>query len=54
MSTCLAQELTDGLLHPTASVAPKYFYNPLGSKLFEAITLTDEYDPTRSQAAIFL
>ena len=49
----LAQELTDGLLQPTASVAPKYFYNPLGSKLFEAITLTDEYYPTRSEAAIF-
>lgn len=46
-------ELTQGLLAKQASIAPKYFYNTLGSKLFEAITLLDEYYPTRTEAAIF-
>ena len=36
-----------------ASVAPKFFYDQLGSQLFEAITALDEYYPTRSEAAIF-
>jgi dimethylhistidine N-methyltransferase len=47
------RELTASLLAPAASIAPKYFYNALGSKLFEAITLLDEYYPTRTEAAIF-
>lgn len=46
-------ELTASLLDTNASIAPKYFYNTLGSKLFEAITLLDEYYPTRTEAAIF-
>ena len=46
-------ELTASLLATHASIAPKYFYNTLGSKLFEAITLLDEYYPTRTEAAIF-
>ena len=46
-------ELTAGLLARAAHIAPKYFYNLLGSKLFEAITLLDEYYPTRTEAAIF-
>jgi L-histidine N-alpha-methyltransferase len=36
-----------------ASVAPKFFYDRLGSHLFEAITELDEYYPTRTEAAIF-
>ncbi len=36
-----------------ASVAPKFFYDRLGSRLFEAITELDEYYPTRTEAAIF-
>ena len=47
------RELTASLLAPAASIAPKYFYNALGSKLFEAITLLDEYYPTRTEAGIF-
>ena len=47
------EELSQGLLARPAGVAPKFFYNLLGSKLFEAITLTDEYYPTRTEAAIF-
>lgn len=46
-------ELTASLLATHASIAPKYFYTPLGSRLFEAITLLDEYYPTRTEAAIF-
>ena len=47
------KELTDSLLATRASISPKYFYNTLGSKLFEAITLLDEYYPTRTEAGIF-
>jgi L-histidine Nalpha-methyltransferase len=36
-----------------ASVAPKFFYDRLGSHLFEAITELAEYYPTRTEAAIF-
>jgi dimethylhistidine N-methyltransferase len=46
-------ELTQGLCAPAASVSPKFFYNELGSSLFEAITALDEYYPTRTEAAIF-
>ncbi len=48
-----AQELTAGLCAASASIAPKFFYNALGSKLFEAITGLDEYYPTRTEAGIF-
>ena len=47
------RELTASLMASGASIAPKYFYNVLGSKLFEAITLVGEYYPTRTEAAIF-
>ena len=45
--------MTAGLLANPAHITPKHFYNLLGSKLFEAITLLDEYYPTRTEAAIF-
>jgi dimethylhistidine N-methyltransferase len=35
------------------SVAPKFFYDRLGSHLFEAITELPEYYPTRTEATIF-
>ncbi|HEY9022953.1 MAG TPA: L-histidine N(alpha)-methyltransferase [Burkholderiaceae bacterium] len=41
------------LLRQPASAAPKYFYDRLGSHLFEAITELPEYYPTRTEAAIF-
>jgi dimethylhistidine N-methyltransferase len=41
------------LLARVASVAPKFFYDKLGSHLFEAITELPEYYPTRTEAAIF-
>ena len=46
-------ELVAGLLATSACVSPKYFYNALGSKLFEAITGLDEYYPTRTEGLIF-
>ena len=48
-----AAEVTAGLKAQPAVISPKYFYNPLGSKLFEAITGLDEYYPTRTEAGIF-
>ena len=41
------------LLSAHASASPKYFYDRLGSHLFEAITELPEYYPTRTEAAIF-
>ncbi|HTJ88858.1 MAG TPA: L-histidine N(alpha)-methyltransferase [Acidocella sp.] len=46
-------ELIDGLCRPRACIAPKYFYDALGSQLFEAICQLDEYYLTRTEAAIF-
>jgi dimethylhistidine N-methyltransferase len=49
----LADEARAGLLlRPRAAVPPKFFYDALGSRLFEAITELDEYTPTRDEAAI--
>ena len=42
-----------GLAQQPAHAAPKYFYDRLGSHLFEAITELPEYYPTRTEAAIF-
>ena len=48
-----AQELSAGLSAEAAQVSPKFFYDALGSKLFEAITGLAEYYPTRTEAGIF-
>lgn len=45
-------ELIDGLCRPQARIAPKYFYDSLGSELFELICQLDEYYLTRTEAAI--
>lgn len=45
-------EIDAGLHANPAAVAPKYFYDPLGSKLFEAICELPEYYPTRTEAAL--
>jgi len=42
-----------GLSATPASVSPKYFYDRLGSHLFDAITELPEYYPTRTEAALF-
>ncbi|TCS34730.1 dimethylhistidine N-methyltransferase [Paucimonas lemoignei] len=46
-------ELLNGLLETEARVAPKFLYDALGSKLFEAICELPEYYPTRTEAEIF-
>jgi dimethylhistidine N-methyltransferase len=48
----IAAELADSLCAPDASIAPKFLYDALGSKLFEAICELPEYYPTRTEAAI--
>jgi dimethylhistidine N-methyltransferase len=49
----LRAELSAGLRAEAAAIAPKFLYDALGSRLFEAITELDEYYPTRTEAAIF-
>jgi dimethylhistidine N-methyltransferase len=49
----LADEAAAGLRAARAHVSPKFFYDPLGSRLFDAITELPEYYPTRTEAAIF-
>jgi dimethylhistidine N-methyltransferase len=51
--TALREELVAGLVQPVAQVSPKFLYDALGSRLFEAITELPEYYPTRTEAAIF-
>ncbi len=46
-------ELQQGLLAKVATTSPKYLYDALGSRLFEAITELPEYYPTRVEASIF-
>jgi dimethylhistidine N-methyltransferase len=46
-------DIEAGLQRQPASAAPKYFYDRLGSHLFEAITELPEYYPTRTEASIF-
>jgi len=48
------QELIQGLLCRQATLSPKYFYDELGSVLFDAITLLPEYYPTRAESEIFV
>jgi dimethylhistidine N-methyltransferase len=47
------RELLAGLTQPAAAVAPKFLYDRLGSRLFEAITELPEYYPTRAEREIF-
>ena len=49
----LAAEAAAGLLASPAQASPKFFYDALGSRLFDAITELAEYYPTRTEAAIF-
>jgi len=47
------EALVAGLNAPQAAIPSKYFYDSLGSQLFDAITRLPEYYLTRSEAAIF-
>ena len=48
----LAAEAAHGLLQAAAEISPKFLYDALGSRLFDAITELDEYYPTRTEAGI--
>jgi len=52
-SAALRRELAQGLLGQPATVSPKFLYDALGSRLFDAITELPEYYPTRAERAIF-
>lgn len=45
----LIDDVRNGLLRPPRSLPPKYFYDAHGSDLFERITQTEEYYPTRTE-----
>ncbi len=49
----LAAEAAVGLAARPAAVAPKFFYDDLGSRLFSAITALPEYYVTRTEAGVF-
>ncbi|MGH9799356.1 MAG: L-histidine N(alpha)-methyltransferase [Blastocatellia bacterium] len=48
-----AEDVRAGLTSRPKTLPPKYFYDALGSQLFEAICLLPEYYPTRAEAEIF-
>lgn len=48
-----AAEIAAGLFAPAASISPKYFYDALGCRLFQAICELPEYYVTRTEAAVF-
>lgn len=52
-SAAVIAEISAGLLASAAHASPKYLYDNLGSRLFEAICALPEYYPTRTEAAIF-
>jgi len=47
-----AAAIIAGLRAPMPTIAPRYFYDVLGARLFEAICELPEYYPTRTEAAI--
>jgi L-histidine Nalpha-methyltransferase len=50
----LKYEIVADLLQEQPSISPKYFYDEIGSHLFEAITFLEEYYPTRTEKQIMM
>jgi L-histidine N-alpha-methyltransferase len=48
----LRRDVRDGLAHTPKSLPPKWFYDSVGSDLFDQITRLPEYYPTRAEAQI--
>ena len=48
----MAADVRIGLTKPFKELSPRYFYDERGSELFERITETPEYYPTRAERAI--
>lgn len=49
----LAEHLAQGLSQTPKSLSSKYFYDAVGSRLFQQIMALPEYYPTRTELAIF-
>lgn len=49
----MAQAVLAGLKNEPKFIEPKYFYDQLGSELFEQITRLEEYYPTRTELGLF-
>ena len=47
-----ASDVRNGLAAKPKQLSPKYFYDAAGSELFEAICLTPEYYPTRTETKL--
>lgn len=50
----LEADLREGLWRDPATIAPRWFYDERGSRLFDEITRLPEYYPTRTETAILL
>src|ERR1700760_5190600 len=48
----LCRDVRDGLQSSPKSLPPKWFYDSVGSDLFDQITRLPEYYPTRAEAEI--
>src|SRR5690242_200217 len=48
----LRRDVLDGLQKTPKTLPPKWFYDEVGSDLFDQITRLPEYYPTRTEAAI--
>ncbi|MEK8072665.1 L-histidine N(alpha)-methyltransferase [Rhodococcoides navarretei] len=48
----LRKDVRDGLTSDPKWLSPKYFYDAVGSELFEQITVLPEYYPTRTERAL--
>lgn len=51
-AAALRTDVRDGLLQTPKSLPPKWFYDSVGSDLFDQITRLPEYYPTRTEAQI--
>jgi L-histidine N-alpha-methyltransferase len=54
LDAALRADALDGLSQPPRELPPKWFYDDLGSRLFDAITAVPEYYPTQSEASILV
>jgi dimethylhistidine N-methyltransferase len=52
MNQLLKDEIVAGLKSSIPFISPKFFYDDIGSRLFEVITLLEEYYPTRIEKSI--
>lgn len=50
----LVDEIIASLTQEQPSISPKFFYDEIGSHLFEAITFLEEYYPTRIEKQIMM